>query len=225
MIETFVNTATLQKFEPSIIQFKDVNVQDFSDQIDEALGEIIDFLKDQRKKIRLYCLSFPLQTDLVATANITGLKSDEDIIERLIWIVNIISGSGTFNLYGTNDNDNETWSLISTLAVADGISGQQHNYFDSPYKFYRVDYVGSECEYSSYLIERSFYYAHVYHSLELIYNSFVTQKDDMWDMKAKRYENKYNIKLQSMAATYDEDDDGVIEKFETERVSEVNFLR
>jgi len=224
MIETFINTADLYKLEPSLEQFKDANKADYQDQIDMAKDEIIDFLKDQRKKIRLYCTPFSLQQRTTQTANFSGIKSVEDNIERLVWVVNLITGIGTFNLYGTNDSSSETWSLVSSI-IFTAIGKQSVYNKDIAFRYYRLDYVGTNATYESYLVERSFYFAHLFHSIELAYNQLVTQNDDMWDMKAKRYRSLFDIKFNSMSSSYDRDGDGTIDSTETVRIGTVELTR
>ncbi len=222
MIQTFINTTTISALEPSALSFKDQSMIDFQGLIDEAKAQVVNFLKQQRKKIRLYCVPFSLDSQAV-TANYTGVKSLEDTIERLIWVINVTSGAGIFDLQGTDDETNETWTSVNTQNVT--TPGTISFYFDEPYKYYRVIYTGSSATYTSYLIEKSFYYAHLYKSLQVIYNSFFMQKGDVFDIKREYYKKLYEDEIQSMIATYDEDDNGIVDDYETIRVGEVIFSR
>ncbi|HUX54664.1 MAG TPA: hypothetical protein VMV56_09640, partial [Williamwhitmania sp.] len=59
----------------------------------------------------------------------------------------------------------------------------------------------------------------------IIYNSFFMQKGDAFDIKRQYYKELYDAEIGSMAATYDEDDDGVVDDSETVRVGQVIFSR
>ena len=222
MISTFINTAIITGIEPSASSFMDSSMMDFQGLIDEARAQVVNFLKQQRKKIRLYCIPFSLDSQTLS-GNYTGVKSLEDTIERLIWVVNVTAGSGGFQLQGTNDETLETWNNVGSINVT--ATGTTTLYFDDPYKYYRVNYTGSSVTYTSYLIEKSFYYAHLYKSLQIIYNSFFMQKGDAFDIKRQYYKELYDAEIGSMAATYDEDDDGVVDDSETVRVGQVIFSR
>jgi hypothetical protein len=216
-VQTFVTTAEVHKFEPSLANYYPSGYSDWSVQIAVALREILQSLKNNGKKVRLYCTPLSLQNTVSVTVNTTG-TAVEDIVERMAWSNTISAGSGTLSLYGSNDND--TFELITT-ATATGTT-----IFTHTYKYYRVDYTGSSCTYSSALVETSFYLAHIYLTLSLIYRLLADSNDDFWINKANYYNGQYETAMNNMLTSYDDDEsDSVTEDEQDIKLREVWFTR
>lgn len=207
MIVTFLDHSAVVKRETSLDQYLFEDEVSFNDKIGEALDEIIQILKNNSRKVRLYCTPLVLQESEAQTTSKNG-ESFTDTIERMMWVVKSTANSGNsvFTLYGSNDDS--TFYEIDTIVTAE--IGTFNLKFRTPYKYYRIDWAGTTCTYESYLVESNFYLSHLYKTLEIIYRA-LQNESPMYKDKADFYMNKFDVAMDAMVTSYDADDDGEVE--------------
>jgi hypothetical protein len=166
-----------------------------------------------------------LQASTSETTSATGSKSDEDVIERRIWVVETtaVGATETFTLQGTNDESSETYTTITTLEFT--TATESTTLFDDTYKFYRVNYSGTSATYSSKLVEESFHLAHIYKSLELVYSQLNARRDDNWELKMIQYRELYDKMMTNIIYSYDANLSGAISEGEDQQMIRASFSR
>lgn len=224
-IATYIDNAVLLKYQPILSQYYPGDKTNYDEQIAEAEYLIMQMLRNNKKDLRKYTTPLELQSSVAKTSSFTGSKSDEDIVNRLMFVLvsTALGGTETFTIEGTNDDSSETWVTLVNIEQTSTATGNQ--IFNTPYKYYRVTYSGTTATYSAYLIETSFFFAHLYKSLELIYRFLMSTSEDRFESLANYYEDKFQNMMDTMLATYDEDLSGVIESTEQDRVTEANWSR
>lgn len=211
-VNTYVSTDVLHQFEPTLSGYYPTGYTSWSVQVALALRELIQDLKKLSKKVKLFCTPLTLQAEITATGNMTGTATtSEDVVERMMFVINC-TGAGTFTLYGSNDNT--TFVQVTSLTTALTSATTLNTMFTTPYKYYRLDYTGSGSVYSGYLVETSFFLAHSYLSLALVYQLLSDNSDDFWKQKFQYYMDKYQYEMTNLVASYDESEDGVIDEGE-----------
>jgi hypothetical protein len=210
MFNTFVDNSVIVNREPSLDSYLFENELDWSGLISEAKRELIRALKSHRKDVKKYCTPLTLQSEVTKTGTFTGNISSEDTVERFYWIVRITDLSDVFSFELEGTNDETTYHSIGYIITAH--KGTYNLYFETPYLKYRVKIVnaGTAVTYTSFLVEDSFYLAHQYKSLELIYQSLRSEPGSIESVKAEEYKEKYEIEMDNMIASYDENLDGSI---------------
>lgn len=207
-ITTFVTSTIINNYEPSISGFYPTGSSSWDTQISLALREIIQELKGRNKQIKKFCTPYVIEENVVKTSAYTGTATtEEDIVERMMLVIST-TGAGTFTLYGSNDGTNfySVTSLTTALTTATTLNGA----FVNPYKYYRVDYAGTTGNYSAYLVETSFYLAHCYKTLELIFQMLNDSPNSIWGEKRDYYGRMYDNEITNMIASYDDDLSGTI---------------
>lgn len=230
MIETYIDHSTLLKYEPRIDDYLGSDQIDYSEQITMAKREIIERLRSYNKKIRLYCTPLTLQASTTKTEAFTGADSNIDYVERLMLVVKVtaITGAAVIQLEGSNsEGTSKTYTEVNLDSeIVPTIIGTYVSRFDDPYSYYRIKVTpGTTITYSAYLVESSFYFAHLYNSLALIFRGLTRREGDNWEQKEKKYSEMYESYFNNMNAYYDEDESGDINPDELIRTSRVRFSR
>ena len=226
-IATYIDNAILLRYQPALEQQYESGKVDFSNQISEAEYRIIQELKYNKRNLRKYTTPLTVQEPVAKSADFTGGKSAEDTINRLIFVSKTTalgSTSESFTLQGTDDESSETWNDIVTVEhTRTGTIGTR---FKNVYKYYRVVYTaGTSATYEAYLVEASFFFAHLYKSLELIFRFLIATTDSYWEKMADYYGGLYRTEMDTMIATYDEDLDGIIDTAEQGSAKEIEWVR
>lgn len=204
--------------ENSLQEFLFDEELDFEGKTEHALSEMIQDIKSAGMKISK--LNTPL------TLEIDGTKSLEDNVERLRVIVTTTSltGNATGVLSGTNDSDDETWTVIKNNIIISEI-GEYSFIIDNPFKYYKLVLTGT-IEATAQIIENVWELPLLFLTTSLIYRALSALADDNYYNKAEYYLKVYNDTFQTVAASYDYDLDGTIDDAETEKTTkEIRFLR
>lgn len=226
MLKTFVTHDRVVEFEPSIADYLRTGQSDYTTIVSKALEVLTQGLKWNGLELKKLCVPLALQASASATTSKTGDKSGEDIFERRIWYVEVTAETGddaVFTLQGTNDTASETWTTITTLSFT--ATGEDNTIIDDVYSYYRVNYAGTSATYSSSLYEESFYLAHLYKSLEMIYVSLEKVIGSIWEYKAKEYLDLYEMTLKNIKFTYDYNESGTISVGEESKTFRPGFSR
>lgn len=224
-INTYVNTAALAQFEPSIEDYYRTSQTSWDTQISVGLREVIQDLKNLNKKVKMFCTPYTLQAETtVSTTTIGTATTTEEIVERMMFVVNA-TGAGTWTLKGSNDGT--TFYTVTTLTTALTTALTLNGLFNTPYKFYRIDYAGSSSTFSAYLVETSFYLAHVYKALHIIYMSLTNEAeaDSVFRFKSDYYHQQYMNQMNNMNASYDSDLSGSIDEDEISQLKVMRLTR
>ncbi len=225
-ISTGLDNSILLKYQPILSSYLPTGWTDYSTSINEAEYQILQKLKNEGKNLRKFCTPLTLEDSVSKTISFTGTKSAEDTINRMMWVVktSAIGSSETFTLQGTDDDSIETYSnVVSTIQTS---IGSTFTRIKNIYKYYRVNYSGTSATYETYLVEISFFFAHIYKTLELIYRLLSSSPgDDFW-IKAGYYSNESDKEMNNMLASYDDDLSGGIDDTETQiKVGIVELVR
>jgi len=226
LLKTFVTHSRVVEFEPRIADYLGTGQSDYSTIIEKAKEVMTQGLKQNNLELKKLCIPLTLQASTSETTSATGSKSDEDVSERRIWFVDVSVQSGddqVFTLQGTNDKSSETWTDITTLSFT--AVGDDNVLFDDVYSYYRVNYSGTSATYSSLLYDESFYLAHIYKSLEMIYVTQQKVAGTIWESKASEYLDLYERIMKNIKFTYDADGDNSISDGEQRQVYRPSFTR
>lgn len=226
MLNTFVTHDRVVEFEPRIADYLNTAQSDYSTIISKAKEVLTQGLKHQSLELKKLCIPLTLQASEAQTTSKTGDKSEVDVFERRIWYVDVTDQTGNnqvFTLQGTNDTTSETWTDVATLSFA--ATGEDNTLFDNVFDYYRVNWTGTTCTYSSSLYEESFYLAHIYKSLEMIYVSHQKSAGQIWETKAQQYLDLYLATLKNIKFTYDYNASNSISIGETQKTFRASFSR
>ena len=216
MLRTYVTHARVVQFEPALADYLRSDETDHSTTIASAKEILTQDLRSNRLELKRLCTPLSLQASTSETTSNTGDKSDEDSCTA-------VGGTEVFTLQGTNDDASETWTTIDTLTFTD--TGDDNLIFDDVYRFYRVNYSGTSATYSSDLYEESFYLAHIYKSLEMIFNKLKSNAGDNWETQRDFYVMQYGTMMNNIIHTYDKNLDGNISLGEEDEQLRPSFTR
>ncbi len=226
MIESYLTTTDINNREPELVNLYPDGETSWSDQLSDALAEVVQDVKDSGWNVRRLCKRYSLQASVTKTTTFTGtMTSTEDYLQRLRLVINVTAiattGTGrsvTFSLEGTDD-DGVMWNSINS-SISVTATGNTTIIFSSVYKKYRLSITAfttiTTITYSAYLIETTFERLHLYKTMELIYRLQNRLSGDVYSEKEKRYLDMYLDKLNSTRFAYDEDDDETISESESE---------
>ena len=226
MLKTFVTHARVVEFEPRIADYLATGQSDYSTIVEKAKEVLTQGLKMNALELKKLCIPLSLQASAAQTTSFTGAKSDVDVFERRIWYIDLTVQSGgdaVFTLEGTNDLTSETWTEITTQSIS--AVGEANVIFDDVYSYYRVNYAGTSATYSSDLYEESFYLAHAFKSLEMIYVTHQKMVGSIWGSKAQEYLELYDKQMKNIKFTYDYNASGTISEGEASRTYRASFKR
>jgi len=243
---TGVDTTLINQYEPSLASYYPSGSSDWVNQIGIAKRYIMNSLRNNKRDTRKYLVPLWLYEDdttaITETSYASAITSEESF-NRTIWVTDCkeITGATTpLYLQGTNESDpaSTDWRYIPTRESVSGytttngattgnLSANLRSVvkLEQTFKYYRI--VGSNVvalKYQSYLIEASFHYAHLFKSLEIIFNMLVASDENpRWSDKAEMYRNMFDMEMNNMQAYYDTDGSGAID--DTELNQQVNERR
>ena len=225
MLKTYVTHERIVEFEPRVADYLASAQSDYTTIIAKAKEVLTQDLRSNRLELKKLCVPLSLQASTSETTSATGSKSDEDTAERRIWVVTVTANGDTetFTLQGTNDDSSETYTDITTLSFTS--TGEDTTLFDDTYKYYRVNYSGTSATYSSELVEESFYLAHIYKSLEMVYSQIQARAGDFWMEKKMQYRELYDTMIKNIIYTYDDNLSGAIGEGESQYTIRASFSR
>ncbi len=224
MIRTGITNDSILDLSPALQNYYPQGQTTFQEQIDEALRQIIRELKKNRKDIRKYCTPLELQPSVSKSASFTG-NAVADTLERMLWQVKVTTYTDIcgFVLSGCN-TELGTYTTIGTLSFTG--KGTKYLVFNDTFKYYKVTITTAVATtYESYLIESSFYHAHLFLSTALAYRTAIKNEGDRMDYFSKMYEQKYMDEITTMVTSYDEDESGTITEGEVAKTTSVELLR
>lgn len=225
MILSGVDNAILLGVQPMLANYYPQGQTTWDTQITEATRQIIRELKKNKKDLKKFCTPLPLQA-LKQTA--VDFESDlvADTIDRMICSVSLTEYNVdcSFILYGTND-DGLSFDQIGTLAFTEVAT--KYLLFNNTYKKYKLKIITTDTtSFKADLYESSFYHAQLWLSISLCFKTMVRALGDRFDYLSIDYYNRYQDEMNSMVATYDEDDSGdITESDEMVKATAVEFLR
>lgn len=223
MLKTYVTHADLLKFEPRVDDYLASDQDDFTDIIASAKEILTQDLKSNKLELKKLCTPLELQATVAATTSNAGTKVEDEIERRFLVItVTAISGTATFTVLGTNSSSTEPDQAVLTKVIT--ATGTYTELFDNVYKYYTIDYAGTTCTYKAELVEESFYLAHVYMSLNRVYQQMRHRVGSTWESKADYYMQLYEVMMKNIVHSYDEDLSGDVDKEETSNIR-VTFHR
>ena len=225
MLKTYVTSARIAEFEPRITDYYATGQTSYTTLVAKAKEVLTQDLRSNRLELKKLCIPLTLQASTSETTSKTGSKSDEDVIERRIWVVETtaVGDTETFTLQGTNDTSSETYTTITTQEFT--TATESTTLFDDTYKFYRVNYSGTSATYSSKLIEESFHLAHIYKSLELVFKQMMMRDTDNWGIKMEHYRELYETMMKNIIYSYDANLSGAISQGEDQQMIRATFTR
>lgn len=224
MLRTYVTHSELLKYEPRIDDYLASDQNDYTDIIASAKEILTQDLKSNKLELKKLCVPLVLHTGAETTSD-TGVTK-EDLIERrfLVLTISALSGTATFTFKGTNTQGGTPDNTIKTVVITE--TGEYTYIFDEVYKYYSLDYSGTtSCTYTAWLVEESFYLAHVYLSLNRIYQQNRHRiNGNVWEVKAEYYNQLYETQMRNIVHSYDSDLDGDTDEGEMENIR-VTFRR
>lgn len=225
MLKTYLTHSDIIDYEPRLDDYLGSDQDDYTDIIASAKEILTQDLKSNKLELKRLCVPLVLQESGAQSTSKSGAKSDQDYAERRIWVITAtaIDGTSIFTLKGTNDESNETYTTVTTKVITE--IGTYTVMFDDVYKYYAVDWSGTSCTYSSELVEESFFLAHLYLSLNRIYETLRANIDDLWERKAAEYMELYQKQITNISHTYDVDLDSNIDDEEINSNIRVTFRR
>jgi len=204
-----VTSSNIFAKEPSLQQYLSGGVID--NLITESEREVQSDLRNQGKRVKLYCTPLVLADKEVASTSFTG-SAEAAEIERGIWVstVTSLSGTATVTLYGS-DEETGAYEAIGEMTFTS--PGSQTFLIDGNnlYNYYQVTYSGTSIVFSSALYESSFYMAILNLAMSKAFLMLAKDPGDMFTRKYEIYRDRYEKEMQTMLASYDSDGDGVIE--------------
>lgn len=242
---TGVDTTLINQYEPSLSSYYPSGSSDWTNQIGIAKRYIMNILRNNKRDTRKYLTPLWLYEDdttaITETSYASTITSEEEF-NRSIWVteVNTTSGTAGFYLQGTNESSptEDDWRYIPTRESVSGytttnsattgtLSANLRTVvkLEQTFKYYRLTNTQlTACKFRSYLIEASFHYAHLFKTLEIIFNMLVASDENpRWSDKAEMYRNMFDMEMNNMQAYYDTDGSGAID--DNERNQQVNERR
>lgn len=232
IIYTGVTNSVILNREPSLADWYFTGTTSWDTIITQAKRVLLNAVMKQSKKWRLFCTPLSIYTDDGTTITGTAWTSDsssEDKLNRALWCVEMIAGTGTHRFYLQGSDNGTDWNFITNTETEylDGTpsanfffdlttGGKELALIDQTYKYYRI-YIATAtaCQFNSYLIESSFHFTHLYLSLAMINQALSASQDTgRWLEKYELYNGMYEAELNTMLASYDADDDGEIQTYE-----------
>lgn len=221
MLRTYVTHAELLKYEPRIDDYLASDQNDYSDIIASAKEILTQDLKSNSLELKKICTPLVLHEGSETTTSTGTTYADK--IERRFLVLNVtaISGTATFTLKGTNESGNAD-QTVKTVVITS--TGEYTYIFDEVYSKYSIDYAGTSCTFTAELIEESFYLAHIYVSLNRIYQQNRHRIGSTWESKAEYYNQLYESQMRVIVHSYDSNLDGSIDEDENSNIR-VTFHR
>lgn len=209
MIERIITTELIGTYEPSLVKL--LTSERLNNVIAEAQNSLIHSLKNEGKKVRLYCVPLLLNTAF-----------KEDSIERTVFVIKGKNLSATnIKLIGSDDE-------ISSKILYENTITQTNVYIPvfllETKKFYKVQISGTYTEIETYLIDANYYKAMLYKTLEIIMRGLSVNLNDTWFEKSNKYEELYNSEYQEMLLSYMNEDTGEIEMNKS-NIGSIELLR
>lgn len=245
---TGVDTTLINQYEPSLVNYYPSGSSDWVNQLGIAKRFIMNVLRNNKRDTKKYLVPLWLYEDdttaITETSYASAITAEEGF-NRTIWVteINTTTGTAGFYLQGTNESSPsaDDWKYIPTresvagyattnTATTGTLSANLRTIIklEETYKYYRVTNAQlTACKFRSYLIEASFHYAHLFKSLEIIFN-MLSASDEVtrWSEKADMYRNMYDMEMNNMQAYYDTDGSGAIDDSElNQQVNERRIYR
>lgn len=221
-MKNYCTITDLKYYFPEIENYKWTGENDFDKFKSGAEVKVATDIKNKGFDLR------KLQTPLMLideTLTVTGTgDSFEDTTNRLRLVYNVIAttGSNSFILQGSNDDEN--WHNIQTVTISG--AGESSVVFTNAYKYYRASYtIGTSLNIDIYLVETNYDILFCYKQLELILmNASKTQNDQWWN-KMLYFKESYDEQLNTMRISVDENDDEDITSDETVSTNVTTYFK
>jgi hypothetical protein len=210
---------------------------DWNTKIENAKIFVRQELKNNSKQLKKLCVPLYFKdsnngTALSSSGSFTSEETEQDIVERLRFVVNVssLTLNVTFTLFGSNDlNTYEQVSLINpngdvfnNLVFTE--NGEQSLVIQKAYDYYYITVSGT-ASFIAYLVETTFELPVLYKSIVYIYKDLQAEPNSNFDGKAEYYEGLYQEAFNTALYSYDEDLSGTIEDTEQKQMQVIRYYR
>lgn len=237
MIRNFITDSDLDEHYPNITDYLPDALSNWQNQIDESFELVLNDLRSRELDVRTMGIGLDLkrsatstddQNTLTSTTEATSTNSTHikgrDGFRRFAINVTARSGTTSVTLQGSNDmnitdaTEPSNWETVETLTPT--TTGETSTVIDSQYKYYRISStITGSMTYTACLYEVHFDIWIIYKTFWLIFTYLSKNPDDIWDKRAKMYENLYSSVLTGYKFTVDSNDNNLIDNGDVQNQS------
>ena len=230
MFVTGINTDSLIRREPALADFDPNYATNFPDRINEAKAVI-----DNRLRASGYDLDKIGKKDYVwnwdnsagVDDRVTKTITAPTASQLLLVIVHSQGAATALTVRGSRGGDH---LIVDNVPIVIGPLPTS----------YILPFVDSEIEIeilspdlpigagslNVYLTDPAVYFVHLYKTLHLIYESFISEPGDLFERKAETYRMAYENEFNTMVTYYDRNGDGTTDETDGQRpMKQVRFMR
>lgn len=230
MLKNFIVDADLDEHYPNITDYLPDTLSNWQSQIDEAFELVLMDLRSRELDVRTMGVPLDLKRAATSTADENTLTSSTEAVSTTgthikgqdgfrRFAINVTARSGTTTtiaLQGSNDigitdsTEPTNWTAITSLTPT--TTGESSIVVDEQYKYYRIvsSITAASITYTAALYEVYADIWIIYKSFWIIFNYLAKNPDDIWDKRAKMYDNLYSSVLTGYKFSLDTNDDNQI---------------
>ena len=231
MLKNFITDSDLDEHYPNITDYLPSTLSNWSAQIGEAFELILNDIRAMEIDVRNLGIPLDLKRAATSTADQNVLTSSTEAASTNSthingrdgfrrFAINVTARSGTTTviaLQGSNDHgvtsDTEPTNWTAVTSITPTTTGESSVIFDSQFKYYRLvsTLTGASITYTAALYEVYHDIWTIYKTLWLIFTYLAKSPDDIWDKRAKQYEQLYSRVLNGYKFSLDANDNNLID--------------
>lgn len=237
MIRNYITDTDLDEHYPNITDYLPDSLSNWQAQIDEAFELMLNDLRSREIDVRTLGVPLDLKRAATSTADQNTLTSSTEAVSttsthikgrdgfrRFAINVTALSGTASVALQGSNDlqitdsTEPTNWTAITSISPT--ATGESSAVIDGQYRYYRiVSTVSGSITYTAALYEVYYDIWVIYKTLWLIFTYLAKSPDDIWDKRAKMYDQLYSTTLTGFKFYIDSDDNNLIDDGDTSNKS------